>query len=194
MAVYEYTAKDGQGSKFTGMYNDIESVAALRQELTKLGYSLIKARRKRSPAQKSAKVRKVEVVTFAFKFAGMVSAGLSIARCLEVLEEQTDSAAFKYIISDIRQRVETGSNLKDAFGKYNDVFSDFFLGMIEAGETGGKLSNTLEMAAIYLEKQADLKRKVKSAFAYPVIVGIMSFFIVGYLVAFVVPVFSKMVL
>ena len=191
MAVYEYTAKDEHGNKFSGIYTDVESLSALREELTKLGYALVRAHRKKTTASKKRKVKQNDVVTFTYKFAGMCSAGLSIARCLEVLEEQAESPAFKAIISDIRQSVETGSNLKDAFERHPNTFSDFFLGMIEAGETGGKLPKTLEMAARYLEKQADLKRKVKSAFAYPVIVGIMSFLVIGYLVAFVVPVFSK---
>jgi type IV pilus assembly protein PilC len=121
----------------------------------------------------------------------MCSAGLSIIRCLEVLEEQTENPVLKYIISDIRQNVETGSSLKNAFEKYRNVFSDFLLGMLEAGETGGKLSNTLQMTADYLEKQATLRQKVKSAFAYPVVVGVMCLLIVSYLVICVVPVFSK---
>jgi len=84
-----------------------------------------------------------------------------------------------------------GSSLKEAFGRHKEVFSDFFLGMLEAGESGGKLSHSLEMAAIYLEKQNDLKRRVTSAFAYPVVVGVMCLLIVIYLIIFVVPVFSK---
>lgn len=191
MAVYEYTAKDEHGNKFSGIYTDVESVSALREELTKLGYALVRGHRSKTDTSKKRKVKQKDVVTFTYKFAGMCSAGLSIARCLEVLEEQAESPAFKTVISDVRQSVETGSNLKDAFGKHPNVFSDFFLGMIEAGETGGKLPKTLEMAAGYLEKQADLKTKVKSAFAYPIIVGIMSFLIIGYLVTFVVPIFSK---
>jgi type IV pilus assembly protein PilC len=191
MAVFEYTAKDEHGNKFSGVYDDVGSISALRDELTKLGYALVKARRQKTPAQKKGKVKQTDVVTFTYKFAGMCSAGLSIARCLEVLEQQSENQAMKYISSDIRQRVETGSSLKDAFSRHQQVFSDFFLGMLEAGETGGKLSKTLELAAAYLEKQADLRRKIKAAFAYPAIVGVMSFLIIGYLVVVVVPVFSK---
>jgi len=191
MAVFEYTAKDKSGGIFSGMYHDIENVAVLRGELAKMGYVLVKASKKRAMKEKKGKVKRKEVVTFAYKFAGMCSAGLSIIRCLEVLEEQAESSVMRGIISDIRQNVETGSNLKDAFEKHKNVFSDFFLGMLEAGETGGKLSNTLQMTADYLEKQASLRIKVKSAFAYPVIVGIMCLLIVGYLITCVVPVFSK---
>ena len=64
--------------------------------------------------------------------------------------------------------------------------------MVEAGEVGGKLGETLEMSATYLEKQVALKQKIKSAFAYPVIVTVMCFMVVTFLLAFVIPVFSKL--
>jgi len=164
----------------------------LRGELAKLGYVLVEARRRKTQARKAKRIKRSEVVAFAYKFAGMYSAGLSIVRCLETLEEQTENRAFKYVITDIRESVETGSSLAKAFGKYANLFSDFFLGMLEAGESGGTLAESLEMSAAYLEKQTDLKRKVKSAFAYPVVVGITCFVVVSGLLVFVVPVFSKL--
>lgn len=193
MAVFEYIAKDASGSKFSGVYTDIESVASLRQELSKMGYTLVKAHRERKSSYKgSNKVKQIEVVAFAYEFAGMYSAGLSITRCLETFESQSDNPAMKAIVTDVRQRIETGSTLKDAFEKYRAIFSDFFLGMVEAGEAGGKLGETLQMAAVYLEKQADLRSKVKSAFAYPVVVCVMCLVIVSALVIFVIPVFQKL--
>jgi type IV pilus assembly protein PilC len=191
MAVFEYTARDEDGNVFSGVYNDIDSLSALREELGGLGYALVKARRKKASHRAKCKIKQSEVVSFAHRFAGMCSAGLSIDRCLQVLEEQTENPPFQSRIADVRQHVETGSTLREAFGKYKDVFSDFFLGMIEAGESGGKLSHTLEMAAVYMEKQNDLKRQVKSAFAYPIVVGVMCFLIIIYLIIFVIPVFSK---
>ncbi len=192
MAVYEYTAKDETGSEFSGTYNDINSVAMLREELTKTGFTLVKARRGKAPARKRERIKRSEVVTFTYRFAEMYSAGLSIIKCLDTLEQQTENQAFKDIIGDIRQNIETGSSLEKAFGEYRNIFSDFVLGMLEAGESGGKLATALEMSAAYLEKQIDLRRKVISAFAYPVVVGITCLTVVCILVIFVVPVFSKM--
>ncbi len=192
MAVYEYTAQDATGHVFSGTYSDIGSVGMLRDELAKMGYVLVKAQQSRVAASKPARIKRSEVVTFAYKFGGMYSAGLSILRCLETLEQQAENQAFRYIIADIRQEIETGSSLGKAFGKYRNIFSDFFLGMLEAGESGGRLAESLEMSAAYLERQADLKRKVKSAFAYPVVVGATCFVVVGCLLIFVVPIFSKL--
>jgi type IV pilus assembly protein PilC len=192
MAVYQYVAKDGTGRKFSGIYTDIDNVIGLRGELGKIGYVLVKARRKKSSAMRRRRIKRSEVATFAYKFAGMYSAGLSILSCLEALEEQTENQTFKSVIADIKQSIQTGSSLKGACEKYRNIFSAFFLGMIEAGETGGKLGKTLDMGAAYLEKQTDIRRKVVSAFAYPVVVTIMCFVVITFLLIFVIPIFMKL--
>lgn len=193
MAAFEYTAKDAAGNKFSGTYTEVDNIKALKRSLEKLGYVLIKAKReKASLLNKKNSLKKADIVSFAYEFAGMYKAGLSIIRCLETYEAQLESSAFKNVISDIRQSIETGATLKEAFGKYNYVFSDFFVGMIASGETGGKLADTLHMAAVYLEKQAEIKAKIKAALAYPVIVCVMCCLIVTALVIFIVPVFQKL--
>jgi len=192
MAAYEYIATDENGNQFSGVYDEIDSVSALRRDLAKMGDTLLTARRKKSDALKHVRISQNEIVTFTYKLAEMSSAGLPIIRCLRTLEEQTGNRAFRGLISDIRQSVATGTSLRDAFGKHGDIFSNFFLGMLEAGETSGKLAQTLQASAVYLEKRADFRHKVKSAFAYPVIVGIMCFIVITFLVVFVIPVFAKM--
>ena len=192
MAVYDYTAKDENGETLVGTYDDIDNVALLRQELEKMGYVLVKAHRQKNATPRRRRIKQSEVVTFIYKFAEMYSAGLSITRSLEVLEEQSNNPAFGCIVADVRQSIEDGSSLEKAFGNHRNIFSDFFCGMLEAGESGGKLSEALEMSATYLEKQMDMKRRVKSAFAYPVVVGIVCVVVVACLMAFVVPIFSKL--
>ena len=193
MPVFKYTAKDSEGDEFSGVYTDISSVGALRSELMKLGYELITATKDvNATSKKPHRLKQSEIVSFAYEFAGMYSAGLSIIKCLETVENQTENDSLSAIVSDIRLSVEAGATLHEAFEKYRDIFSDFFLGMIEAGETGGKLSETLHMAAEYLEQQLETKSKIKAAFAYPIVVSIMCLVIVTALVIFVVPVFQKL--
>lgn len=192
MKVYEYTAKDQFGHKLSGTYENVESIETLRRELEKIGYRLIEARREKCGGKRKLKVKSSEIVSFAYKFSEMYSAGLSIIKCLEALEQQAQDPVFKYIISDIKQSVETGSSLYKPFEKYKDIFSDFFVGMIAAGEAGGQLAKSLEMGAIYLEKQSEIRRKIKSAFAYPIAVSITCLVVVAALMIFVVPVFSKL--
>jgi len=192
MAVYEYTARDQIGEKFTSIYDDVDGVGGLRDDLDKAGFVLLEAQRKKALEKIGKKVRLSEVVSFTYKFAGMYSAGLSILQCLETLEQQTPNEAFKNVIADVRKSVETGSSLTKAFAKHRMIFSDFFIGMVEAGESGGKLAMTLETSAVYLEKQFDIRRKVKSAFVYPAVVTVMCGVIVTFLLVFFVPVFSKL--
>ncbi|MGD0786016.1 MAG: type II secretion system F family protein [Sedimentisphaerales bacterium] len=191
MATYEYSARDEAGHVFNGVYDGISSTTALRNELTRIGYSLLRAKKKKIFNPKSIKVRPAEVMTFAFRFAGMCSSGLSLIQCLETLEKQTDGESLRYVISDIKKNIEVGVSLTDAFEKYRDIFSDFFLGMLEAGESSGKLAESLEISARHLEKQADLKNRLKAAFIYPIIVLVSCLVAVTILVAFVVPVFTK---
>jgi type IV pilus assembly protein PilC len=193
MPAYEYTAKDQSGTTVQGVFENIESIPMLKCELSKVGYTLLRAVKQSTEVKKKGgKVKQAEIVTFAYKFSGMYAAGLPIARCLEILAQQTENAAFKTVLTEIMTEVQSGTSLKTAFEKHKKVFSEFFVGMIEAGETGGKLSQTLEMSAKYLESQMELSHKVKSAFAYPVIVGILCLLIISYLVVFVVPIFSKL--
>jgi type II secretory pathway component PulF len=193
MAVYEYTARDGTGNEFNGSYSDMESVSMLRTELDKVGYVLVKAHREKRAARKR-RIRQAEVVTFAYQFAGMCSAGLPLAKCLATLEEQAENPSFKCVIAEIRQDIEAGSSLKDAFEKHRKLFSDFFLGMVEAGESASKLFEALDMSAEYLEKRMDLNKRIRSAFAYPVFVGVVCLLVLTGLLVFVVPVFAKIYL
>ena len=192
MAVYEYIAMDVQGNRYTATSNDITGIAMLKDELAKMGDTLVKATHQKSTLGIRPKIKQAEIVSFAYKFAGMYAAGLSISRCLETIEKQTEIPALKYVLSDIRQSIARGSTLKDAFEKHKNLFSDFFIGMLEAGESGGRLHETLEISAVYLEKQADLRHKIKAAFAYPIVVAVMCILIVTALIIFIIPVFSNL--
>jgi type IV pilus assembly protein PilC len=190
MAVYQYTARDGAGNEFDGSYSDIDSVSMLRNELSKMGYVLVKVHREKRAAKKR-RIKQAEVVAFTYQFAEMCSAGLPIAKCLQTLEEQVENPALKNVIAEIKKDIQAGLSLKNAFEKHKKLFSDFFLGMVEAGESASKLSDALNMSAEYLEKRMELKRKVMSAFAYPIFVGAVCLLVLTGLIVFVVPVFAK---
>ncbi|MCL5279269.1 MAG: type II secretion system F family protein [Planctomycetes bacterium] len=192
MAAYQYIARDDAGNEFSSLYTNVESVEALRSELVKLGYVLVRARRQRASAPPRRRVRPREVASFAYKFGGMYSAGLSIANCLETLERQTDNRAFRFILADVRRHVEAGASLRAAFEPHRRIFSDFFLGMIDAGESSGRLSQSLEASARYLEKRVELQQKVQAAFVYPLVVGVLCSIVVTCLLIFVVPVFTQL--
>jgi type IV pilus assembly protein PilC len=192
MAAYEYTARDTAGNEIRSVYTNVESVRALRCELVKLGYVLIQARRQRGSPRSRGRIRQREVAAFAYKFGGMYSAGLSITSCLTILEQQAGNGAFRTILADVRRRVESGSSLKAAFDEHRGVFSDFFLGMIDAGESSGRLAESLDASARYLEKRLELREKTRAAFIYPMVVGVVCALVVTLMLIFVVPMFSQL--
>ena len=192
MANFDYTARDHAGNEFTGTYRDISGIAALRTELERIGYELIRARQARKPSRRKSRIKDQDVVAFAYKFAGMYSAGLSVISCLETLESQTEGHHFRALIADIRQKIEVGASLAKAFEPHQAVFSEFFVGMLEAGEAAGKLSESLDISAAYLEKRAQLKSKIRAALVYPIVVGVVCLAVLVCLLLFVVPVFSKL--
>lgn len=192
MPTYEYTARDQAGHEFRGTYEDVRNVKSLRSELAKVGYVLVKARSLKTLSLGGSRVRQKDVVSFAYTFSSMYSAGLSVIQCLETLEKQSESVALRGVIADVRQRIEVGSSLKKAFEPHQKVFSGFLVGMLEAGEAAGKLAESLEASALYLEKRAQLNSRVRSAFVYPICVGVVSIGVILCLLLFVVPVFMKL--
>ncbi len=192
MPTYQYIAKDHLGTEFKGVYDDISDVGSLRAELTRIGYVLIEAHQAKTAAPARGRIGQQDIVAFAYKLSGMYSAGLSVIECLETLENQAEKEALRQVLGDIRSRVEVGASLRKAFEPHREVFSEFFVGMLEAGEASGKLGEALEMSAVYLDKRAQLRDKVKSAFVYPVSVGVVCIGILSCLLLFVVPVFIKL--
>ncbi len=195
MPSYQYIAENSRGIRLTGIYEDAADTAHLEAELRKLGCRLLEAK----PAEQAGAaaafkkgIRPTEIVAFAYEFSGMFAAGLTVVRCLETLEEQTSNETLRSILNSVRCSIETGVPLASAFEPYREIFGDFFLGMLEAGQTGGKLAEALKKAAEYYEKQLEVKTKVKGAFLYPAVVALLCAGILTAIVIFVIPVFQRL--
>ncbi len=129
---------------------------------------------------------------FARQFSTMINAGVSLVRCLDVLEQQTSSATLREIIQDLTAEIEAGSTLSRAMSKYPRVFSNLAIGLVRAGEVGGVLDESLDRLATFLEADMNLRRKIKSALTYPVIVVFVALGIVIFLMTFILPKFMKL--
>jgi len=189
MPVYSYTFRDAAGGVQKGTA-DAESEEILRKRFEEQGFTITEVAviKARSPRQKSyGKVKLGHLSVFCRQFSTMVDAGVSLVRCLDVLGQQTQDAKLKKILRDIGERVEGGESLSRAMQRHPRTFSNLFIGMIRAGEVGGVLEETLQRLAHFLEKDVELRRKVKSALTYPVLVLIMSIGITGFLVYWFVP-------
>jgi len=128
-----------------------------------------------------------EKINFVQNLGVMLKAGISISRCLQILVKQTRNKRFKDILSDVYNQVQQGKSLAEALGKYPSVFPNIVTSMIKIGELSGNLDRSLEYLSIQLEREADLKSKVRGAMMYPsVIMGAMV--VIGVLMSiFVLP-------
>ncbi len=138
------------------------------------------------------KVKNTQVIIFTRQFSTMINAGLPLISCLEILYNQQNNPTFKQTIKKIKNFVETGETLEDSFKKFPDIFNEFFVNMISAGEKGGILDIILARVAAYMEKMAKLKKKIKGAMIYPAITMVVALIVIGIILVFVIPVFSEM--
>jgi type IV pilus assembly protein PilC len=124
------------------------------------------------------------------QLATMVASGMSILRAFHVLEDQTENDKLKGILSTVRQDVEAGISLSDALERFPDVFNPLYIAMVRTGETAGMLEESLMRVADQLEKADSLRRQVKAAMAYPIMIGAFAMVVMLALVAFLIPVFE----
>ncbi len=193
MVVYDYQARDSSGKIVNGQIEaaDQQSAAAVLAGRNLMVVSLqAGAARKAGTKRLQGKVKAQDLVLFTRQLATMLDAGLPLVQTLTALEEQTDSKAFKPIIRSVMQKVEAGESFSKALAAYPKVFNRLYVSMVEAGETGGLLAEILDRVAGYLEASARLKKKVKSAMAYPTIVCVIAICIALFLLIKVIPIFA----
>src|SRR5437868_1150312 len=133
-----------------------------------------------------------ELAIFTRQFATMISAGLPLVQCLDILSKQASKPSFGRLISEVTHEVEAGATLSDALGKHRNVFDDLFRNMVAAGEAGGVLDEILMRLATYVEKADALKRKIQSAMVYPAVVLTVALGATAFMLIFIIPTFAKM--
>ncbi|MCX5801100.1 MAG: type II secretion system F family protein [Candidatus Eisenbacteria bacterium] len=138
------------------------------------------------------KVGTKDLAVFTRQFATMINAGLPLVQCLEILSKQTEKPYFRNIITETMHDVESGATLAGALGKHRKVFDDLFVNMVKAGEEGGILDDILLRLATYIEKAEALKRKVKSAMMYPLVVLVVALGATTFMLLFIIPTFARM--
>jgi type IV pilus assembly protein PilC len=195
MATYAFKALDLSGSPTKGEMEagDKQAVAS---QLRSKGLIVVDIE-EQTPANAGdilARFRRVkpdELVIATRQLSTMVSSGMSLLRALYVIEEQTENDKLRDIWIEVRKDVEAGLALSDSLAKHPDIFNDLYVAMVQAGETGGILDNTLVRVAEQLEKDAALRRQIKAAMVYPAMIGGFAFVVLFALVAFLVPVFEQ---
>ena len=131
-----------------------------------------------------------ERIEFARNLGSMLEAGLTVTRSLAVFEKQTRNASFKAILSSIRDKIEKGARLSDALKEYPKVFSALFTSMTHAGEESGSLSESLRSVAVQMEQVYQLRKKIRGAMTYPIIVFSVMILVGVVMLTYVVPALS----
>jgi type IV pilus assembly protein PilC len=196
MPIYAYVAKDQAGKIHRGRA-DAPNEKMLTKRLQDQGFwiqsvadeGLNKKKKKFNPLKAMQKVKAQQISIFCRQFATMINAGVSLVRCLSVLEKQTTNTKLKDIIRDVQNRVEAGETLSRAMSHHPIAFNNLCLGLVRAGEVGGVLDETLDRLAQFMEADIRMRQKIKAAMTYPVLVGVVAIVIVVFLVTFIVPKF-----
>ncbi|ADV63388.1 Type II secretion system F domain protein [Isosphaera pallida ATCC 43644] len=206
MPTYQYEALDATtGKEVKGTIeaaNPNEAQTLIKQKqyfVTKLTERTVKAT-KSTKTQKVGRKRKKsftigglsnkKLCLFTRQLSTLQDAGLPILRSLKILENQAKPGVLKNVLGDVVEDIESGSTLSEAMAKHPKAFDRLYCNMIKAGEAGGALETILQRLADFKEKAQSLRRRIKGAMVYPIVVIFVAFVIVGFILYFIIPKFE----
>jgi type IV pilus assembly protein PilC len=194
VSTYVFKAMDLAGAKARGEV-EADSKQAVSDQLKARGLIVLEIADKHASREINLSFLQTvgagDLAVFSRQLSTMITSGMSILRSLYVLEDQTENKFLKETIVAVRKDVEAGLPLSDAMERHPKVFSPLFVAMTRAGETGGMLEDSLLRVADQLEKDASLRRQIRSAMIYPTLVLVFAVGVMLALVAFLVPVFEN---
>ncbi len=195
--VFEWSGKTSKGTIESGEMSagsKEEVVANLRKK--NITPTLINPKGKKSAfaglSALGGGVKDKDIVIFTRQFATMIDAGLPLVQALEILTTQVENKFLGKTLGMIKSDVESGSTYADALRKHPKAFTELYANMVAAGESGGILDTILNRLAAYIEKSMKLKKKVKGAMVYPIVVSTIAIGVIAVIMIFVVPTFAKM--
>ena len=197
MATFTYKALDSRGATASGQV-DGDNKAAVAAGLRNRGLTIVDINEVKTSLAKTdifasmQRIKAKDLTVFSRQFATMINSGLAMLRALTVLEEQTENKKFATVLGQVRADVEAGISLSDSLEKHPKVFSPLYINMVRAGEIGGILDEVLNRLATQLEKDDQIKRAVKSAMVYPLMIASFALIVMTGMVLFLIPVFAGM--
>ncbi len=193
---FSYKVRDQHGQLIEGTL-DASNKEFVTSKLREMGYAPLEVNEKRKSLLSTeftlgggAKIKVRDLAVMSRQLSTMITAGMPLIRALNVLRDQTENKILIAAIGDIRADIERGISFHQAIEKHPKIFPPLYAPMIKAGETGGVLDTILDRLARTLEKQAELRGKVRSAMSYPVMVGILVVLIATGMLVFIVPRFE----
>jgi len=192
---YRYSAMDPSGRTINGTL-EADSLELVRAKLADLSYHVLTIRETKSRAGVQEwftgiqRVRLRDLVMFSRQFATMIDAGLSVVKCLDILQKQTRNPKMKDVIGEVKRDVAGGMSLTEALQKHPRIFTPLYINMIRSAEAGGILDLVLDRLATFLEKEQETRNKIKSAMTYPAVVFCFAVLMLIALLFFVLPKFK----
>ena len=195
MPTFAYVVKDKAGKTRSGTL-ETESRNNLIEQLWKQEFVIISIDERsqgRSAVLKIGQpgIKAYQLVVFSRQLATMVDSGIAISPALDVLADQMEDRHFKQTLRKMRDDIEAGASLSEAMSRHPKAFSDFFVNMVRAGESSGRLDELLERVAVYVEKVNTLQNKVRASLFYPAFVSVLAFAITTFLIVVIVPKFKE---
>ncbi|MFH0877637.1 MAG: type II secretion system F family protein [Candidatus Omnitrophota bacterium] len=190
MPVYNYSARDVQGLRLSGVLEaDViqEAVSILRQK----DLVIISLREEKLKKAKEKKIRLEDLVVFSRQLATLIENGIPLVQSLAGLSQQQPNKTLALAVINIKRDIIEGSSLHAALARHPKIFSSLYISMVKAGEASGHLDEILDRLATYLEKTASLQRKIKAALVYPTVVISMAMLITLVILIKVVPTFES---
>ena len=194
MATFAFRAVDVAGAPSRGEL-DAASKAQVTEQLRQRGLIVLDVSEKREAAKvedffkRFRRVKMRPLAVFSRQFATLIASGMPMLRSLYTLEDQTEDERLKAAVSAIREDIEAGSSVAQAMDRRPDVFDPLYRSMVESGEGSGRLEEALDRVAYHLEKLDALRRQIRSAMTYPIVVFGFALIVMIAVVAFIVPVF-----
>lgn len=195
MPAYKYVAVNLQKKKYKGIFIAADE-KDLAIQLTKQNLYLVSCSVYKGGTPSAfftlgtGKIKLSELTTFCRQFSIMITTGIHLIDCIEILKQQSFSNYFKSILQIVGDDIRGGAMLSEALDKHKKVFPHFFRSMVHIGEASGNLDKVFVSLADYYESDAAIKRKTKSALAYPMMLAVMTVAIVALMLAYVVPTFK----
>jgi type IV pilus assembly protein PilC len=196
---YAYRVRDRSGQVVQGSL-EADNRELVLGKLKEMGYVPVEiTEQKTETLQRDLKIPGLsdrvalkDVAVFSRQFATMINSGLSLLRSLAILADQTENKSLAGIVNEVRLDVEKGSSLSNALAKHPKAFNRLYVAMVKAGEIGGSLDSVLMRLADTIESQVELRRKVRSAMTYPLVVAVLVLLIVSAMLLFIIPMFKNL--
>ncbi len=190
MPTFEYVARDNRGVQVRGRL-EAQDDARARAHLQRSGLFLTSIRARRATLRFGPGATPADVAAMTFHLAMLLGAGLPLSQALAALAEQTANMRLRGVVVELARDIEEGRSLSDALGRFPDLFGQVFVGMVRNGELTGRLDEALERLAEYMDRDLEIRRKIREALLYPMIVLSVAAGVLAVFLTFIIPAFDR---